>query len=271
MSRVRAPSIAPFFTMTYLQALILGIVQGITEFFPVSSSAHLRLFKKLLAISDGEHLLYFDLLCHAGTLLALILYLRKEILGVLLSFRKMRLFALAILPLVPAYFFLKPVRIALSTPSFTGYSLIITSLILFGASLKKKTVLTENKKWRDVLWIGIAQSAALIPGISRSGSTISTARFCGWSLKEGALFSFLLAIPTILGGEILETTKLIRGTSDAVSDVPLISYAIGFISSFLVGLFSVRAVFWIYERGIIRPFAWYCLTIGLIALIIFHG
>ncbi len=270
-SHPKTGEVKVFLSMTYLQALILGIVQGITEFFPVSSSAHLRLFKKLLSIPDGEHLLYFDLLCHAGTLLALIFYLRKEVLGVLLSFRKMAFFALAILPLVPAYFFLKPVRIALSTPKFTGYALIITSLILFAASMKKKVIPTENKKWSDVLWIGMAQSAALIPGISRSGSTIGAARFCGWSLKEGALFSFLLAVPTILGGEILETMKLIRGTSDAVSEVPNMSYAIGFTSSFLVGLFSVRAVFWAYARSIIRPFAWYCLTIGLIALIIFHG
>ncbi len=254
--------------MTYLQALILGIVQGITEFFPVSSSAHLRLVKKILAVPDGEHLLYFDLLCHAGTLLALMIYLRKDIADVLKKPSQILLFSLALLPLIPAYFFLKPIRIALSDPSYLGIFLILTSALLFGASRTKKTA-PANQKWKNVLWIGLAQAAALIPGISRSGSTIAAARFCGWNLKEGAKFSFLLAIPTILGGELLETLKLVNSPSTGV--VSTISYAIGFLASLCVGLFSVRAVFWIYERGSIQPFAWYCLGIGLLALAIFHG
>ncbi len=280
MSRVRIPSIAHFITpyssdlaMTYIQALILGIVQGITEFFPVSSSAHLRLCKKLLGIPDGEHLLYFDLLCHAGTLLALILFLRKDILLILKDLQKIKLYFIALLPLVPAYFLLKPVRIALSDPSYLGYFLLVTAAILFAASKKKTPLIGQEKsqKWKNVLWIGFAQAAALIPGISRSGSTIATARFCGWSLHEGAKFSFLLAIPTILGGEFLETVKLLQNSSEAGNSVSLWSYGIGFMASFGIGLFSVRAVFWIYERNIVRPFAWYCLGIGIIALALFHG
>lgn len=251
--------------MTFLQALILGIVQGITEFFPVSSSAHLRLFKKILGISDGEHLLYFDLLCHAGTLLALMIYLRKEIFLVLKSSSKIFLFFIALLPLVPAYFLLKPLRIALSDPGYLWIFLFITALILFAASFNYKP---KTPKRLHALWIGIAQSVALLPGISRSGSTIAMARFCGWSLLEGAKFSFLLAVPTILGGEILETVKLVRGSTSAISwDI----YLAGFFSSFGCGLFSCRAVFWIYERKIIRPFAWYCLVASIFALILFHG
>ena len=257
--------------MTYLQALILGIVQGVSEFFPVSSSAHLKIFKKILGIPDGEHLLYFDLLCHVGTLLALVIFLRKEVIAVLKSWRKIRLFALAILPLVPAYFLLKPVRIILSNPEFTGLALLVTALLLFLASLKKKTIPPDKKRLSDVLWIGTTQAMALIPGISRSGITVSTARFRGWSLKEGALFSFLLAVPTIIGGEILETFKLMSGSSDSLGAISLNCYGIGFFSSFLIGLFSSRAVFWIYGKGIIKPFAWYCLTVGIFALIFFHG
>lgn len=261
-----------FFVNT-LQALILGIIQGITEFFPVSSSAHLRIAKKILSIPDGEHLLYFDLLCHAGTLIALLFYLRKEILQTLKNPKEILLFFLALLPLVPGYFLLKPVRIALSQSSYLGFFLILTSALLFAASRPKKDPLADQKgkKWKNVLWIGLAQTAALIPGISRSGSTIAAARFCGWSFPEGARFSFLLAIPTILGGELLETIKLIHGTSEGAGAVSSMSYAIGFIASLGVGLFSVRAVFWIYEREIIRPFAWYCLGIGFITLAMFHG
>jgi undecaprenyl-diphosphatase len=247
--------------MTFLQALILGIVQGITEFLPVSSSGHLRLFKKLMHIQDGEHLLYFDLLCHAGTLLALIIYLRKEIRP---AFRQFWFYFLALLPLVPAYFLLKPVRVALSDPSYLGFFLLVTATLLFAASFKYKAT---PPKLTHALWIGIAQSSALIPGISRSGSTIAMARFCGWKLINCAKFSFLLAIPTILGGELLETIKFLHETSESSQVVPIGSYAIGFIASFGCGLFSCRAVFWIYERNLIRPFAWYCLTVGLIALL----
>ena len=251
--------------MTFLQALILGIVQGITEFFPVSSSAHLRLFKKIMHIPDGEHLLYFDLLCHAGTLLALIIYLRKEILP---AFRQFGLYFIALLPLIPAYFLLKPVRVALSDPSYLGFFLLVTAGLLFAASFRYKATVP---KWTHALLIGMAQAFALIPGISRSGSTIAMARFCGWKLIDGAKFSFLLSIPTIFGGELLETIKFLHGTSESAGVIPGPSYAIGFLASFGCGLFSCRAVFWIYERGSIRPFAWYCVTVGLIALVLFHG
>lgn len=256
--------------MTHLEALILGILQGITEFFPVSSSAHLRLAKKLLNIPDGEHLLYFDLLCHAGTLFALVFYLRKDILLTIKDMRKIFLFSIALVPLIPAYFLLKPVRVALSDPSYLGFFLLVTSGLLFLSSYPFSRN-EKGQKWTNVVWIGLAQAFALIPGISRSGATIATARFCGWTLSEGAKFSFLLAIPTILGGEFLETAKLLRGSSEALGMVPLSSYAIGFGASFGIGLFSVRAVFWIYERKKIRPFAWYCLGIGLLTLALFHG
>lgn len=268
-SRVRAPSIAHFNNiqfwgfLTSIEALILGIVQGITEFFPVSSSAHLKLVKKILSIPDGEHLLYFDLLCHLGTLCALLIFLRKEIYKHF-TLRDVGLFTLALCPLVPVYFLLKPVRIALSDPSYLGFFLIVTSLLLFKAA--KSPQKPPGKKWKNVLWIGCAQTAALIPGISRSGSTIATAKFCGWSFLDGAKFSFLLSIPTIIGGEILETAKLLKGNATIGTEVPMLSYLVGFLSSFLVGCISVRAVFWIYQKEIIRPFGWYCLSVGLLAL-----
>ncbi len=269
MSRVQVPSFAHFHSrvMTYLEALILGVIQGITEFFPVSSSAHLRIFKKLLSIPDGEHLLYFDLLCHAGTWLALLIYLRKEVLKILQNRQEIALFTLALLPLIPAYFFLKPIRIALSEPIYLGFFLFVTAAFLFQASRVQKK--EEERTFKKALLIGMSQALALIPGISRSGSTIATARLCGWSFIEGAKFSFLLALPTILGGECLETIKLLSSHEWP----PLVwpCYAIAFVSSFGVGLFSVQAVFWVYKRDLIRPLAWYCIGVGLLTLAIFHG
>src|SRR3990167_5485447 len=232
--------------MTILHALILGIVQGLTEFFPVSSSAHLRLAKWLIGIPDGEHLLFFDLLCHSGTLLALILYLRKEIFAALANMKSLLLFALALFPLVPAYFLLKPIRVALSKPEYLGYFLIVTALLLFAASRKKqaKEDGKASPKVKDVLCIGFMQAMALIPGISRSGSTIATARLLGWQWSSAARFSFLLAIPAILGGQALEILKNLSSEESVFATVPLSSYAIGFFASFALGLLGVRFVFW---------------------------
>ncbi len=250
--------------MNLVQAIILGLVQGITEFFPVSSSAHLRLAKWLLGIGDGEHLVFFDLVCHSGTLLALLLFLWRDVWEVLKSVRLMALYFLALIPLIPAYFLLKPLRLAASEPNYLGYSLMITGALLFVASKQKQ--FSSSKKWQHVLCIGVMQTMALIPGISRSGSTIAAARFCGWEWREAAKFSFLLAIPTILGGEALE---ILKGSGS--NGVSFGCYAAGFLASFILGLFGVRFIFWVYETGKVKPFAWYCLGVGLFAWIAFHG
>jgi undecaprenyl-diphosphatase len=110
------------------------------------------------------------------------------------------------------------------------------------------------------------QTMALIPGISRSGSTISAARFCGWQWRDAARFSFLLAIPTILGGEALELWK-----GHEKSSIAPICYLGGFCASLALGLISVRFVFWIYDKEKIKPFAWYCLGLGLFAWVAYHG
>lgn len=253
--------------LSLLQALLLGIVQGLTEFFPVSSSAHLRLARTLLGLSEGEHWVYFDLLCHAGTWAALVWYLKKDIWGVLSSPKKIALFSLALFPLVPAYFLLKPLRLFFSAPAYTGYFLLITSALLFLAA--RVRTLSPSLQWRSVLCIGMMQALALLPGISRSGSTISAARLCGWSWMDGARFSFLLAVPTILGGEVLESYQLLKNAKTI--PFSLTALAMGFVASFALGLLTVRFVFRLYERGTVKPVAWYCLAVGFVMLWVFHG
>lgn len=240
--------------VSLIQAFILGLIQGIAEFFPISSSAHLKFARFLMGIPDSPNWLYFDLACHVGTWLALLIFLRKEVIETLLDWRKIVLFSIALAPLVPAYFLLKPLLGSLPN---TGYFLIATSGLLFLGLLKYKP---RGRKWTNVLFIGVMQALALLPGISRSGSTIAAARFCGWSWLDGAKFSFLLAIPTILGGEVLESMKLFRGETTGVELGPCI---VGLCTSFAVGLIAVRFVFWFYAREIVKPFAWYCLGIGL--------
>lgn len=329
MSRVRAPSIAHFLEaiISFFQAIILGIVQGLTEFFPISSSAHLYFAKSLMGLKDTNP--FFDLVCHMGTLFALLIFMRKEVLNVLKSIKTMSLFFLALLPLIPAYFLLKPLREAASDPAFLGYALIFTAALLFAAELKKSPVLAtspslaplshtissegvqdgslalfspgrkhcqkdkespgENKddvtdctdsprecekegrakepskKWPAVLCIGLMQTMALIPGISRSGSTIATARFMGWSWIEGCKFSFLLSIPAILGGEVLE---IARGVDRGGASWSCLLGAL--FASFAVGLIGVRFIFWIYERQKVKPIALYCLSIGILWTLL-HG
>lgn len=259
--------------MNLLEALLLGIIQGITEFLPVSSSAHLKIFKKIFSIPETTGSLFFDLSCHAGTVLALSFFFRKKIWTILQSFKQITLFSLALFPLIPVYFLLKPLREALSNPEYLGCFLFITAFILFACAKFQDyyPVVNEEKKYKHVLWIGIAQTMALIPGISRSGSTIAMARFCGWKLSTAAEFSFLLAIPAVLGGEFLELLKLTKQSQAINLQIPTLCLCVGFFSSFLVGLFTCRAIFWIYNKEIIRPFAWYCLVAGCVAMAIFNG
>lgn len=247
--------------MTFLQALLLGIVQGLTEFLPVSSSTHLAIAKKILGLETSEALIHFDLICHLGTLAALFLVFWKDILRILTEMRSIALFFLALLPLIPAYFLLKPLRAHLASDA--GFFLLATAAFLFLASSKRLTAekVPSKAKWKDVLCIGVAQSLALFPGMSRSGSTIAAARLLGWQWQDAVRFSFLLAIPTILGGTALET---LRGSGSIAFGLS----AVGFTASFAAGLGSLRFLLWILEKGSLRPFAWYCLAAGLVALLV---
>jgi len=262
--------------MNIIQALILGIIQGITEFLPVSSSTHLTLAKRLMGIQPNEWMVYFDLICHFGTLFAVLTLLWKDVWKILRSPRLMALFILALTPLIPAYFLFKPLRILWAQDA--GFFLIGSSILMYAASSRffarapsavccgnnfSQTPAIEAAKWHNVLWIGIAQSFALLPGVSRSGSTISIARMLGWEWKEAARFSFLLSIPTILGGSAMETVHAYH----TLASIPWDVCAIGFGASLITGMGAVRLFFWMLNRGTLRPFAWYCMAVAIIALI----
>ncbi|HSX12459.1 MAG TPA: undecaprenyl-diphosphate phosphatase [Rhabdochlamydiaceae bacterium] len=255
--------------MTWIEAFILGIVQGTTEFFPISSSAHLKLTKLLFGIQEsGQHEL-FNLVCHLGTLLALFFVFRKEIVSLLFTERKKLVpFILALLPLIPGYLLLHPILGVCSAPIFLGLFLLVTSAILFLGHRSSSS--TERKPLRDALYIGSAQVLALFPGISRSASTICCARLLGWSPKEAVHFSFLLSVPTILGGSSLELFRLFY--LKLPYDTSLLHCGIGFFSSFIMGTTFIRISLRWLENGVLKPFAWYCLIIGTLTLLFFfHG
>lgn len=254
--------------MSPWDAFIIGSLQGLTEFFPVSSSAHLKLAKFFLGVERGEQQVYFDLVCHLGTLCAALYFFRRDILDLFTSQRKkLPLFFIALLPLIPFYFLLKPLREFASKPEFLGYALIFTSMILFIGQrwrIRRKEESSSKREIRDVLCIGAMQGAALIPGISRSASTISTGQILGWSSRDAVRFSFLLAIPTILGGNCMELLKTIAIRSPILThSMPLSSYLIAFFSSCGVGLLMIGFAMRFLEKGNLKPFAWYCLILGV--------
>lgn len=274
MSRVQVPSIAPFSLealLNVVHALILGIIQGLAEFFPISSSAHLCIAKRFLGLPLGEELLYFDLSCHSATLLVLIVYLRKEAFAILKDARSFFLYCSALAPLIPAYFFLKPARQWASNPSYLGIFLLCTAFLLFFASRTRRASESAPLKAKNMIYIGIMQAMALIPGISRSGATMAAGRFLGWDWLIAAKVSFLLAIPTILGGQILETWSMARGGRSMGAEIPLLCYAVGFMASLIAGAFSIRAAFFLYRKGKMVPISGYCFGLGLFALWALHG
>lgn len=254
--------------MTLIQSLLLGLLQGLTEFLPVSSSAHMKLAKLLCGIESGEGTILFDLMCHLGTLCAVLVFFRKEIFRLLTSNRKeLSLLALATLPLIPFYFMLKPLRELASTPELLGFFLILTSCILFIGDqwkIKKERSLSFKKEIHDVIWIGTMQATALIPGISRSASTIACARVLGWKASDAVRFSFLLSIPTVIGGNIIELLKMYTKHAAPCAVSPT-SCTIGFITAFAIGLLMIRMALVFLQKGNLKPFAWYCLGIGLFA------
>lgn len=246
--------------------MILGILQGLTEFFPISSSAHLQLARILLNVQEPSQ--FFDLICHLGTLTAAVFYLRKDICKVFSSLRLFSLFAVALIPLAFVYFFLHSSLKEYSHPHYMGYFLFLTAALLWSSTLiKQKKTQFPQHKFRDVLLIGLMQSMALVPGISRSGSTIAAARFRGWNIQDAVRFSFLLAIPTVFGGTLLESMKIIHQRND-LSGGSTIMYAAGFFASLITGLFSIRLIFWSLNKNVLRGFAIYCILAGTIALII---
>lgn len=252
--------------MSLLEAFLMGLIQGLTEFFPISSSAHLALFKLLFGIQDTETQVALSLFCHLGTLVAVMIFLRTDILKILQTDRKKTaLLFLATIPLIPCYLLIKPFKDWVYHPSFLGFGLMFTGVVLWvGHFWRLKTPIDPSFKKRahDALYIGTMQSIALIPGVSRSASTICCARVLGWNTSDAVRFSFLLSIPTIIGGNCLELFQITH-----IKNFSTTACIVGFSTSCIIGLFVIRFAFSVLEKGNFKPFAWYCLILGLCSAI----
>lgn len=242
--------------MTSTQALFLGIVQGLTEFLPISSSGHLVIFQSFLDISSPP--LFFDVLVHTGTLLAVVIYFRHQ----LINFTKTHLSQLVIAT-IPAIL----VGLAIYTTSLdiftnlylTSLSFLLTSVLLFLTTRIKTTPPAHPVKVTPTraLLIGIFQAIAILPGVSRSGSTISAGIFTGLSKNTAFTFSFILSIPAVLGAltlNLINTSNL-----DVALTIPSL---IGFSAALISGLVSLCLLNYVLKRKNLLPFAIYTYLLG---------
>jgi len=263
--------------MSTLNAIILGIIQGLTEFLPVSSSGHLVLLQRLFGIQEPS--LFFDTMLHLGTLLAVFVVLWKDIWEILKKpIQKLTGFLIiATIPAVIAALTFKDVieEIFISA-RFLGVCFLITTVLLTASELLSRRVKNDNKmketknmNWLDALIIGLMQAIAIPPGISRSGATISGALFRGLDRDFAARFSFLMSIPAILGAVVLQTKDLIKiGASDPGGfSVNAAAVIAGTITAAIVGFFAVKFMLKIIRERSLFGFAIYTGVLG--ALVIF--
>ena len=251
------------------------MVQGLTEFLPVSSSGHLVFFQSLLGLKEPP--IFFDVMLHLGTLLAVVIYfgtdIRKIIEGIGSTLRKKeenregaKLFLWIILATIPTglmgILFKDWFESFFSKPKLVGGMLLITGLVLWLTRFaKKEGKLLRRMRWFEAILIGIAQGVAIIPGISRSGATISMGLFCGLDRELSGKFSFLLSIPAILGATLLEYKKI--GT---VSDLGTV--LIGTAVAFGVGILALTFLMKIIKIGKLYNFSYYCCGMGILMIIL---
>ncbi|MBT3230843.1 undecaprenyl-diphosphate phosphatase [Candidatus Uhrbacteria bacterium] len=260
--------------MTFFQAIIAGVVQGITEFLPVSSSGHLIVVRELFGIQVDS--LSFDVAVHIATLVAVVWVLRGEILDIIREFFSKKWLnsvglkiVVATIPAVIFGLWLRGDLLdALRTTQIVGYSLIFWGIVLYAADvyLKKKKGLVkkvQNIRWLQAIFIGCAQAIALIPGTSRAGITMTAGLFAKVDRVRAARFSFLLSIPAILGAGVLTMFDAI----ETGLDIEVSALIIGCIAALLSGIVAIKVLLKFLEKGSFFGFAVYRIILGVLLLV----
>ena len=260
--------------MDWLQALILGIIQGLTEYLPVSSSGHLEIGNALLGVEIEENLT-FDVMLHVATVLSTLVVLWSEIDWIMRGLFKFKMNAetkyalnivVSMIPVgIVGVLFKDKIE-----AFFTGNLLLVGCCLLVTAALLTFTYFARPRQkdqisWIDALIIGIAQAIAVLPGISRSGSTIATGLLLGNKKERLAQFSFLMVIPPILGQALLSCMKFVKGdeTFGGVGAIPMF---VGFVAAFISGCFACKWMINIVKKGKLVYFGIYCAIVGIIAV-----
>lgn len=280
--------------MSIIKAIILGIVQGVTEFLPISSSGHLSLFQHFLNVS-GEGSLLFSVLLHLGTLIAVFIVFHKTILELIVEFfslikdiftgkfkfkalkGKKKMLVMFVFSCIPLLILLIPVGNDLKLMDVLGglseddsilvegiCFLITGCLLLSSTYISKKRELTRSVNTLDAFAIGFAQVfAAAFPGISRSGSTISTGMICGVSKEYMVEYSFILGIPAILVANAVEFKDAVQSGAE----LEILPTLIGIVVAAVVGVACIKLLQWILKKDMWKYFGFYCLAIGIVTLV----
>ena len=264
-------------------AALQGLVQGLTEFLPVSSSGHLVLVQALFGSGVETNYMLFNVLLHFGTLLSVVVAFWKDIKELFVElfgwirdgFRinghpYRRFIVMLLITLVPMFLILpieSRLEAAFSSPLLVGLLLLVTAALLFlSEKAPKKHKTEQNASWLDALIVGIGQMFAVLPGLSRSGTTICTGLFCGFSREFAVRFAFIMSLPVVLGANILKLADVIREPA-LMGDASIACYAVGILVSMLSGLAAIRLVKFITKRGNFRPFVVYCTLVGTVAVV----
>ena len=260
--------------MTWFEALVLGLIQGLTEYLPVSSSGHLAIGSALFDI-NGEENLTFTILVHIATVLSTLLVLGTEIVWILKGLFKFRMneetryvinIIVSMIPIgIVGVFFKDQVEAIFGSGlTIVGACLILTALLL-AFSYYYKPRQKEHISVKDAFIIGLAQACAVLPGLSRSGSTIATGLLLGDDKKKLAQFSFLMVIPPILGEALLDGLKIAKG-EDLAGDISGTALTVGFLAAFLSGCLACKWMINIVKKGKLIYFAIYCAIAGAVTL-----
>jgi undecaprenyl-diphosphatase len=255
--------------MTILESLLLGLLQGITEFIPVSSSGHLTLFGRILDINESAMLPLATML-HMGTLLAVFIVMRHEILGILrdLFGPTTGRLLIATLPAVLAALLFGKYLDALFGGAYLGFSFILTGAILLMTLLADpKKIARENVTAKDALAAGIGQAVAILPGVSRSGATLTTLLLSGISRDKAIRFSFLMSIPAILGGFVMDLKDMLTDKGSAIASLGVFPILIGIAAAAVSGWFVMELMLKKLTRRGMLTCAVYVFVLGIFILI----
>lgn len=261
--------------MSWLEALILGLVQGLTEFLPVSSSGHLAIGRALLGVEASEDLV-FEVMVHAATVCATIVVFRHQIAGLFKGLFKFKyndetdyVFKIVV-SMIPVFvvgvFFKDYVENLFSSMLVVGVALMVTAALLFFSD-KRGQAATESRRsgigFGQAFVVGLGQALAVIPGLSRSGTTIATGLLCGVKRENVAQFSFLMVIVPILGEAFLDVV----GGDFAATSIGLLPLAVGFLSAFASGLFACKVMIALVKKARLKWFALYCALVGAAVIV----
>lgn len=272
--------------MNYLWSTFLGLVQGVAEFLPISSSGHLSLFQNFLGLHSAEEgNLFFDVLLHLGTLISVFIYYWTDIKDMILEFFRgvaalarrdgeapppaRRLVLLVILGTLPLFLIL-PIKDVVEglyyNTYFIGFALLVTGTLLYVSDRMGRGKKTERTATVvDALLVGVGQAIATLPGLSRSGTTIVAGLMRGYERSFAVRFSFLLGLPAIIGANLLSLKDAIEAGIDWGM---LPAYLLGTIIAAVVGYFSIRLVNLLANKGRFGSFAYYCWGVGVLALVL---